>query len=450
MTTEAEVRVERPRGDASLGRIIRLAGPLVLSSIVVMGSQLVVTGMVGRMGGSALYVRSVYAPIAFLLVALTTGLAVTLQVVVARAVGRGDEPAISPSMGSMARLGVVSAALVGGVLVALAGVLAGLVAVPPEEVAPFRHFLIAMAAANLLGLLGELCSAVLRGTGRGSASALLTAVFVGLNLGIVSVLGLGLGAGLMAVPIGSAVAGTVELVLGLAFLVRRKVVDLRALTGWRPEVPHLVLAIGFPVGASYLLLFVVNLMLLKVVSPGGENAVAGFNVGYTLQTFVIVPAVGFGSAIAVLMNQHLGSGARDQAAAVLRRGLLLVAACYAVVTAVLLIAGRTLVGLLSSNPAVVAEADRFLHTVGPTFGCTGLILAALTVLEQVGHGPLAVTMNVTYFAAIIAAGWWFVGSSHDLHPLYLTMAIAAVSSLFTGLPYAWWVAVRPQPKPVRS
>jgi hypothetical protein len=127
-----------------------------------------------------------------------------------------------------------------------------------------------------------------------------------------------------------------------------------------------------------------------------------------------------------------------------------VAGCYAAVTVALLIVGRTVVGLLSSNPAVVAEADRFLHTVGPTFGYTGLILAALTVLEQVGHGPLAVTMNVTYFAAIIAVGWWAVGSSHDLHPLYLTMAIAAVGSLFTGLPYAWWTAVRPLPNSVRS
>jgi Na+-driven multidrug efflux pump len=198
-----------------------------------------------------------------------------------------------------------------------------------------------------------------------------------------------------------------------------------------------------PVGASYFVLFAVNLLLLRIVAPAGEAAVAGFSVAYTVQTFVIVPSVGFGSAIAVLMNQRLAAG--QEALTVLRRGLLIVAGSYAVVTLAVVAGGRSLMGLLSTSQEIVDHAARFITVVGPTFGCTALMIALVTVLEQIGHGAAAVGLNVTYFAVVIAIGEWVVadtGSGIDLGPLYVTMAVAAIASLGTGLPLAWWLASR--------
>jgi Na+-driven multidrug efflux pump len=408
----------------------------VLSNVVLLGAQVVVTGVIGQMGDAALYIRSVYAPIALLLLAVTTGLSVTVQVVVARCVGRGDDRAVGVNLGSAARIGVLLAVLVGGVIVGLSGMLAALVEVPPEHVSEFRSFLVAMAAANILGVLGELTAAVLRGTGQGLPSALLTGCYVTLNLVLVTAFS---GAGLMIVPAASAIAGAVELALGIAFLRRQGIVP----AGWRPDVLRLLGPVGVPVGASYFVLFAVNLLLLRIVAPAGEAAVAGFSVAYTVQTFVIVPSVGFGSAIAVLMNQRLAAG--QEALTVLRRGLLIVAGSYAVVTLAVVAGGRSLMGLLSTSQEIVDHAARFITVVGPTFGCTALMIALVTVLEQIGHGAAAVGLNVTYFAVVIAIGEWVVadtGSGIDLGPLYVTMAVAAIASLGTGLPLAWWLASR--------
>ncbi|HEY4023722.1 MAG TPA: MATE family efflux transporter [Pseudonocardiaceae bacterium] len=429
----------------SYRRIVALAAPMVLSSVVVMGSQVVVTGLVGRMGEQALYIRSVYAPLAFLFVAATTGLAVTLQVLVARCAGSGKRDAVAPLLGSVARVGVALGVLLGAALVALSGALAALFSVPPAHIATFQHFLLFMAAANVLGMLGELCSAVLRGIGAAGVSAILTGGYVALTIGLIAGFGLGLHAGLMIVPAGTALAGTLEVVAGLTVLVRRGVIRPARLVGWRPEVSRRLLAIGFPVAASYLMLSAVNLLLLRVVAPGGPDAVAGFSVGYTVQSFVVAPTVGFGSAIGVLMNQHLAAGAITAARTAFRKGVLLVACCYAVVTVALIAYGTQLVGQLSDDPRIVEEAARFTALVGPTFGCTGLILAVLTVLEQTGHGGLAVAMNASYFAAIIVIGALLVASTHDIDALYRTMRIAALAGLASGLPFAWWIAIRRTP-----
>lgn len=433
VSTDPPAATAKPAGqDGSYQRVVRLAAPLVLSTLVLLGSQVAVTGVIGRMGDAALYVRSVHAPVALLLLAVTSGLSVTVQVVVARAVGRGDRGALGGHLTGAVRVGVLLAALAGGLVVALSGVLADLVAVPPQHVPAFRLFLAAMAAANVVGVLGELTAAVLRGTGRGLPSAVLTGSYVTLNLVLLTVFQ---GAGLVVVPVCAAVAGAVELAIGVALLRRAGIRPAAS----RPDVLRLLGPVGVPVGVSYVVLFAVNLLLLRIVAPAGEAAVAGFAVAYTVQTFVVVPAVGFGSAIAVLTNQRLASGLA--ATSVLRRGTAVVVGCYAVVTVAVVAGGRQLVALLSPNPEIVGHAARFVTVVGPTFGATALMIALVTVLEQVGHGVVAVLLNVSYFAVVVAVGEWVVTGT-DVGPLYVTMAVAALASLATGLPLVWALASR--------
>ena len=262
-----------------------------------------------------------------------------------------------------------------------------------------------------------------------------------LTVGGVALLGNLTGLGLTAVPVATAVSGAAELALGLLVLRRAGLLDPHRILRGHPEARSLVRAVGIPVGASYVLLFVLNL-LLRSVAPYGAGSVAGFTLGYTLQSTVIVPAVGCGSAIAVLTNQYDAAGEPDHARRALRTGTGLVAGCYVLVTLVLLFAGRALVAPLSADPATVAEAGRFMELVGPTFGCTGLILTLLTALEQTGRGAVSVTLNLIYFAALTGIGAWVAHAEGSSTGLYQVMAVSAVVGLLTGGPIAWWLLNR--------
>jgi Na+-driven multidrug efflux pump len=274
---------------------------------------------------------------------------------------------------------------------------------------------------------------VLRGAGRTGIAAIITATYVTINLGIVSA-DLALHGGLMVVPIAAGAAGAVEIALGFGALVHVGLVRPRRLTAWRPDTWRMLLRIGLPVGITSVVLAVVDLVLLRIVGPAGQQAVAGFNVGYTIQAAVIVPAVGLGSAIAVLMNQSLPGHGLAAYRVVFRRGLLLATAGYASVTVALILLGGPLASVMSGNPAVAEQARHFVMIVGPTFGCTGLTLVVLTILEQVGHGRIAVLMNSGYFLVVLVIGALAVHAHHQVTGLYWTMAIAAVIGLVTGMP----------------
>jgi acyl carrier protein len=443
-TFSASPRVSAPAPDVSYRRVVRVSAPLVLSSVTSTGSTLVATGLIAQIGGSALYVRSVYAPVAFLFLAVGTGLSVTLQVAVAQCRGRGEETQIRYYFGGVARAGALAYLILGVTLLASTRLLAAAVRLAPGREAAFHEFLIAMAGAMLLGMLGDLCSATLRGLGRTGTGAVVTAVYVTFYLGSIGLVGLVLHGGLMAVALGVALAGVVEICIGLTVMVRRGVLDLGAFAAWRPDVPRLLAAIGLPVGVSFLVLCVVNLVLLHIVAPAGQHAVAGFNVGYTLQTAIILPAVGLGSAVSVLMNQAVAAGSVRAARMAFRRGMVLAAGGYAAATVAVLIIGGPAVDLMSGDPATAEQAREFVLVVGPTFGCTGLVLTAVTILEQVGYGKLAAATNLGYFGAVLAIGWAMVDSTGNIENLYRTMMIAAVASLIVSFPVMCAMARRPR------
>jgi Na+-driven multidrug efflux pump len=148
--------------------------------------------------------------------------------------------------------------------------------------------------------------------------------------------------------------------------------------------------------------------------------------------------------VAVLMNQSVAAGSVLAARAVFRRGMYLAAGGYAVVTVVVVIVGGQVASLMSGNPAVAAQAREFVSVVGPAFGCMGLGLTALTVLEQVGYGALAAGLNASYFATIVTVGWLLVAHTGRVSDLYATMLLAALCGVIIGLPVYFAAAMRPR------
>ncbi|MFB6888165.1 MATE family efflux transporter [Kitasatospora sp. NPDC056327] len=450
-TTEAAAPTGVP--PPTVRRITGFAAPVVLSEAVALGAQFAVVAMLGAAGGHALYLRSLYTPVGFLLVALNSGLSVALQVVAARAAGCGRRGDLPGHLAAATRIGALCYLVCGAAVLAGAEPLGALLDVPGADRTPFLAFLAAMVAVNAVGALGELCAAVLRGSGATGRGMLLTLTSAGLLLAGVGGLGLGAGWGLTALPVASLGAGVVEVLLGAVLLRRAGLLGRGGRsgggagrgdgTGRGAEVRAAVVSVGVPVGASFLLLCVVNLALLRVVTPFGPGAVAGFTLGSTLQSAVIVPAVGFGSAVAILVNQAGAAGDRAAARRAVRTGGLLTAGCYLAVTAVLWPAGARLAARLSADPATAEEAVRFLHLAGPSFGCTALALTALTLLEQTGHGGVAFALNVVYFGAVVAVGGPLSAARHSTDALYLTMTAGACLGVAVCWSALWWLLYRP-------
>jgi len=201
-------------------------------------------------------------------------------------------------------------------------------------------------------------------------------------------------------------------------------------------VRGLLLGVGLPVGLSYLLLTVTNLVMMWLLGPSGTDVVAGFGGAATVQTLVIVPAIGLAAAVSIVMNQQWGAGELGLLPRTLRAGTVVVAGVYAVVGALVLLTAPLVAGRLSADPDVAAQAALYLRVVGPSYAGVGLVLYLLTLLEQLGYGRVAVTLNVLYHAVSLGVGGILARAGGGPTALYTTIAVTNVVGLVVMLPVA--------------
>jgi Na+-driven multidrug efflux pump len=354
-----------------------------------------------RMSADALYVRALYVPLVNVFAAVYAGLGISNQVAAAISRGRGRPGDVTPLASSFARVWLVVSVVLAAVVILAAPALASVLGAAPDKQDLFVSFVRWMAPAELLQVGAVLCASSLRGFGKagaGSAVSLLTALvqFAG-----VAVVGVGMHKGMFSVPAFIAVGALVGLVLGLFFMYRNGLWPGQGWRAWRPEVIGHLLRVGIPVALTQLLLFGFNFGLLWVLKGTGPDVVSGFSAAATLQVLLIMPGIVLGSAIAIVLNQQRGAGKAQWMPTGLSTGTGIGFGLYAVLGIAVWLLRGPIGDLMSGDPKVAAVTTAYLGAVGLSYFIQGPVLAALTSMEQLGAGFLALALNIVYFVAIV-------------------------------------------------
>lgn len=420
------------RKPSLIGETARLSVSILLGLLAGLVLQVWTLAFLGRLGSEALYIRAIYAPVGFLVLAVTEGLVVAAQVSagIATRNGRRDVLRSAPTY----------VVVGGGVLLLTAAVFAagsdvvfGVLGVKSADRSGVVAFVVAVCLTSVVSLLPYAGGAVLRGMGRAGASSLLSVGFTLLSMAATAVLGATTGLGVLAVPVGTLVASAVA---GPAAGVLLRGHLPHVSKPWlRREAVGELWSFGAPVAATFLLLSSVNFGYLWVLRDAGTADIAGFGLAQNATSFFMVVALAVGSGAAVAANLRPGEDRRPIDSAGLTATIQVALPAYAVIGALAYLLRRPLAGLLTSDKAIAAvAADYFLWT-GPTFALFGGTLALLTYLEQIGRASAAFALNAAYFAVLLAVAFCLappVGST--------TLAQLLAAGNVVGFATCWYCA----------
>ncbi|MFC5831475.1 MATE family efflux transporter [Nonomuraea insulae] len=379
-----------------------LAVPLFVAGSLNFAAQLGIIAILGRMGGEAIYVRSLYQPVGLIVLALSVGFAVCNQVAAAISKGAGRPRDVMSNAASLARVWLGLGAALYLVLAVAAPSLTGLLHVDAGLRDTFASFLRWTSAVSLLAVGEELCASSLRGYGYVRQATVLVICTASVRIGLVAGLGLGAGIGIAAVPIAEATAGLTGLTMGLVLLRRTELWHPPAVRIWRREVFIDLRRIGVPIAMSFLVLSAYNLAVIGVLGNYGQNAVAGFTVASTLQNIVLLPGMVLGTATAITINQQRGAGEWRRIRESMRGGIEVTVVTYVVIAALVWSLHDPLARLIGGDAGVAAAAGSYLGAVALTYAVQGPVLASLTVMEETGGGFRAIVLNAIYFGLIVA------------------------------------------------
>jgi len=296
----------------------------------------------------------------------------------------------------------------------------------PGTAAYARQYLTVYTCALPLYYLCNLAGSVFNAYGDTRTNVLIMTSSVALNMALDPVLILGYVTGRPFGAVGaataSAIATTCALTLQMVFLRRRgylppmaEVVRLPAFT-----LSRRILAIGLPAAAVNLVWSLVYPALTVIITRFGEAPLAGLSVCFRLEGVPYFLGIGFGTAMAALVGQSYGRGDLRSVRKIVGRGRLLITALLLPVALAFILIPGLLVRPLTSDPEVIANAVRYLRTIG----CFEVFLGWELLFEGAFTG-LGHTRDFMLVCVPLTVARW---------PLAWLLAI----TMGLGTPGIWW------------
>ncbi len=408
--------------------ILRLAAPAVAMMACHFCFNLIDAIWVGRLiGPAALAAVSTAGFYVWVLLSLGEMVEVGLIAVAARRHGEGD-----PERAARAAAAAVGYALIAGTVVSVTGLaltdwLFRVMTVPPE-VARLGH---AYLSTWLLGgplVFGFFAvEATFRASGDTRTPFLILAASVVLSIGLDPLLIAGVGPfprlGVEGAATASVMVRGGGFLIGLIIAVRRGLLRVRA-PDWR--VIPTILRVGAPLSLAGVLLSVIYMWLTRFTSRFGTPALAALGVGHKVEGLGFIAISGFALSASALVGQNLGAGQEGRArqAARLTVGYCLMAT--AVTAVAFLSIPRVLVGLFTSDAAVIADGALYLRVIafaqiGQTFE---LILEGALAGAGYTFWPQVTSTTLTALRVPLSA-WW--SQSMGLLGIWLALSLTAIA-----------------------
>jgi putative MATE family efflux protein len=424
--------------EGSLNRaVFLLAVPMVLEMAMESVFGIVDVFFVGRLGPDAVAGVGLTESLLTVVYSLALGLAMATTALVARRIGEKDPEDASRTAVQAIGIGVVVAAPFALVGVVWARELLRLMGAPASVVEAGGGYTAWMLGGNASILLLFLINAVFRGAGDATIAMRSLWLANGINIVLDPCLIFGLGPFPALGVTGAAIATTIGRSVGVAYQLRALASSGKHLRVGRR---HLVLDRGVSLrllrlsvgGTGQFLIGTASwLGLVRILTPFGAVALAGYTIALRIIVVALLPAWGLSNAVATLVGQNLGARKPERAEkSVWIAGLYNMAFLLAVM-GVFLWGAEPLIALFSSDPEVQAMGALCLRVVsyGYAFYAWGMVLVqafngagdtttptwinlfcywlfqiplAWGLARTLGYGPLGVFLAITVAESAIA------------------------------------------------
>ncbi len=394
-------------------RIVTLAIPTTLLSLLQVATQLIETWLAARQGTAALAGWAVLLPLVLLMMQMSTGaMGGGVVSAVARALGakRSDEASalvlhaliIASGFGLLFALGVSLAAA--PLLNAVAG--------PDSAVQASSYAWWLFGVGALPAWWGNTLASVLRGGGQHLPAARVLAASTAVQPLLAWALAEPAGMGLAGVGAAFAAASWAS-TLGLWLLVQRGAAGFVPHWRGRPTWALFarILAVGATASALALLSNLGTLLVTAQLRHHGPAVVAAYGIAARLEFLVVPIAFGVGAALTALVGRAVGAGDWPTARRIAWLGggmSLLVTGALGLVVGLWPLAFAQ---LFTTDPAVAATAARALRYTGFAFGGFGLGMAMYFAALGAGRLAAPVVGAVARLVIAVGGGWllsqWF-------------------------------------------
>jgi putative MATE family efflux protein len=394
--------------------LLRIAGPVVVSTTLQASYQLVNTFWVGRLGASAVAAVAVSAPLTFFLVVLGGGLSVAGSIFVAQYSGARQHHMVS----HVAAQTILMVVLV-SVFLSVVGSLSAELVLRATGIAPD---VLALGASYLrityLGLVFSygfmMFQAILQGAGEVRFPLRVIAATLVLNAVLDPLLIFGWGPihghGVQGAAFATVSSQAAAAIFGLRPLFTGRFGIHVRRANFSPDFAFIkrALAVAVPASIEQSTRTLASVILTVLAARFGTESLAAYGVSTRVISFFLIPSIAFSTATATVVGQNIGAGKLERAQ---RAAHLAGWAAFLGLTALGLLfwpfAHATARLLVPGDVQVIDLATGFLHVLAPVFGIIGAQFALAGAFRGAGQTMTAMSLSLTMqWLVQLPVSWW--------------------------------------------
>ncbi len=346
------------------------AFPMLIGNIAQQLYSTVDSIVVGKyVGDNALAAVGSAAPILNILLVLFVGISTGTSVMVSQYFGAKNREELSATIGTAITLTAIASLLlmlagppfIRGILISLN---------TPESI---LDWCTSYLTISLYGIAGtayyNILSGILRGMGDSFSTLvyLLIATVINIVLDVVFVAKFNMGVG--GVALATVIAQGISALCCLLKLIRmRETFDLTPrrllISGKHAKT---LIKLGIPSGLTQAIMSSAMIIVQSLTNSFGEAFIAANVIIMRVDGFAMLPNFSFGMATTTYAGQNVGAGKYDRVTQGAKQGTVMALLCSAVITGIILIFGKGLMGIFTDTTSLVEMSRRLMGILAPGY-----------------------------------------------------------------------------------
>lgn len=413
--------------------------PMLIGNIAQQLYNTVDSIVVGKcIGDNALAAVGSAGPILNLLLVFFIGISAGVNIMVSQYFGAKNREGLSYAIGNGLTATVISCLILIAVGLPLISPMLDLLNTPATIKDGCADYL----KISLIGIMGmafyNILSGVLRGFGDSFSTLvyllIATVINIGLDIYFVAYVGMGVG----GVALATVIAQGISAALCLVKLLRMRqhfdfklhhLIPRRKYTGT-------IIRLGIPSGLTQAIFSSAMIIVQSLTNSFGEQFIAANVVIMRVDGFAMMPNFSFGMALTTFSGQNVGAGLYDRVTKGAKQGTLMAVSCSTVITAVILIFGKSLMSVFTDTTDLVNLSYRLMFILAIGYVAVAVTQSLSGIMRGAGDTmtPMWISLITTVAVRVpLAYGISFLTRTPELkYGIQECIQISLVSSWVMG------------------
>jgi len=421
--------------------------PMVIGIIAVFFFNLVDMFFIGLLGTTSLAAVSFTMPIAMLVMNLAIGLGIASSALIARAIGANEQKRAQHYVVASLLLTTIIASIMLALGLSFNDKLFLLLGAEPTLLPVIWQFMQFWWPGAWMMMFMIVINSSMRAVGNTKLPSMMMLGSAVLNAILDPILIFGVGPiegmGIAGAALASTICWAIVVVVMVYSLAKIDLLHWAQLTLKELiSIWQRLTVIGIPAIVTNVLVPIASGILLAMIAPMGEQAVAAFGVGARIEPFAIVVILALTSTIPVFVGQNFAAGQHERIWQALSISVKFILIWQLAVWLLLWLVSPLIAMIFSQDPVVIEKVGHYLMLMPIGYAGMGIVLCANAALNALQHTGVSMLLNLLRLSAFYVPLAWIGGQYYGFEGLLLG---ASIGNLVAGL-IVWGLIRKAQAK----